>query len=132
MVEAKVDVEAPLVQPNGEVTPRGGEMPLWAAMTGKVTVGSIAGYAAGNFMKQITDEIILYGGIATLLLGGLHWMRWITINWRQIDADLLHIVERAKARDQGLMARVKRFIQRTAPLLGGFSAGFYYGFMLGG
>ena len=107
-------------------------MPLWAAMGGKLTIGSVTGYMVGNFCKQISDEIILYGGMAAILLGGLHWMRWITINWKQIDNDVLHIYERAKARgDEGLFAKMKRFVARTAPLLGGFAAGFYAGFSMG-
>ena len=107
-------------------------MPLWAAVTGKLSIGSIGGYMMGNFLKQISDEMIMYSGMAVILIGGLHWMRWITINWRQIDADLLHIVERAKVKgENGLFAKMKRFMARTAPLLGGFSAGFYYGFTLG-
>ena len=86
----------------------------------------------GNFLKQISDEMIMYSGMAVILIGGLHWMRWITINWRQIDYDLLQIVERAKVKgESGLFAKMKRFMARTAPLLGGFSAGFYYGFTLG-
>ena len=104
-------------------------MPLWAAMGGKLTIGSVCGYMAGNFFKQISDEAIMYGGCAAILLGGLHWMRWITINWKQIDADCLCIWNRAKARgEQGLFAKMKRFVVRTAPLLGGFSAGFWMGF----
>ena len=60
----------------------GQEMPLWAAMGGKLTIGGVCGYMVGNFCKQISDEAILYGGMAALLVGGLHWMRWITINWK--------------------------------------------------
>ena len=107
-------------------------MPLWAAIGGKLTIGTVTGYMAGNFAKQITDEIILYGGMAAILVGGLHWMRWITINWKQIDNDALGLYNRAKAKgDDGLFAKMKRFIVRTAPLLGGFGAGFYAGFTTG-
>ena len=107
-------------------------MPIWAQMTGKLGVGSILGYCAGNFLKQISDEIILYGGLATLLIGGLHYMRWITINWRQIDADLLQVVEKVKqTKEEGFFQRLQARIVRVAPLLGGFSSGFYFGFMNG-
>ena len=68
---------------------QGGDMPLWAKLSGKVTIGGVGGYMAGNFFKQITDEMILYSGMAVFLIGGLHWMRWITINWKQIDKDAL-------------------------------------------
>ena len=60
----------------------GQEVPVWAKLTGKVSVGGIIGYCCGNFVKQVSDEIILYGGLGALLIGGLHYMRWITINWR--------------------------------------------------
>ena len=87
---------------------------------------------AGNFLKQISDEAIMYSGMAVFLIGGLHWMRWITINWRQIDADVLHVYERAKVKgEQGLFQKIQRFMVRTAPLLGGFGTGFYWGFCLG-
>ena len=78
-----------------EATENGGEkvkMPMWAKMSGKVTIGTITGYMAGNFFKQITDEMIMYSGMAVLLIGGLHWMRWITINFNQIDKDMLQLV----------------------------------------
>ena len=103
-------------------------------MTGKLSVGGILGYACGNFVKQVSDEIILYGGLGGLLIGGLHYMRWITINWRQIDADLLQVVEKVKeSRDseEGFFGRMKARIIRVAPLLGGFSGGFYFGFTMG-
>ena len=68
--------------PNPDVQAGAQDMPLWAAMGGKVTIGGVCGYMVGNFCKQISDEAILYGGMAALLVGGLHWMRWITINWK--------------------------------------------------
>ena len=73
------------------------KMPLWANISGKLTFGGVAGYMAGNFFKQITDEMIMYSGMAVFLIGGLHWMRWITINWKQIDKDALGLFQRAKA-----------------------------------
>ena len=58
------------------------EMPLWAKLSGKMTVGTITGYMAGNFCKQISDEMIMYSGMAVILIGGLYWMRWVTINFK--------------------------------------------------
>ena len=105
---------------------------MWAAVTGRFSFGGLCGYMAGNFLKQISDEAIMYSGMAVMLIGGLHWMRWITINWNQIDKDALGLYERAKvAGEQGLFEKVRRFIARTAPILGGFGTGFYYGFMMG-
>ena len=73
-------------------------MPMWAAISGKLTVGSVFGYMVGNFAKQVTDQMIMYAGCAALLVGGLAWMRWITINWKQIDADVMGIYNKAKDR----------------------------------
>lgn len=73
------------------------DAPLWAQLSGKVTIGSVFGYMMGNFLKQITDEMIFYAGLSASLIGGLAWMRWISIEWKQIDADLLHIYNRAKS-----------------------------------
>ena len=68
--------------------------------------------------------------MAAILIGGLHWLRWITINWRQIDKDMLGLVQRAQEdSEDGIIGKIKHFIEKTAPLLGGFGSGFYYGFM---
>ena len=48
----------------------------------------------------MTDEAIMYTGMSVILIGGLHYMKWVTINWRQIDVDLLHIYERAKKAEE--------------------------------
>ena len=108
-------------------------MPMWAAISGKLTVGSVFGYMVGNFAKQVTDQMIMYAGCATLLVGGLAWMRSITINWKQIDADVTGIYNKAKdrAEEEGYVERIKQFLIRTVPLLGGFGAGFYFGFTNG-
>ena len=60
-------------------------------MFGRLSFGSLFGYIAGNFCKQITDELIWYGGMFTLAVGGLTWMGWVTINFGKIDKDLLGI-----------------------------------------
>ena len=70
--------------------------------------------------------------MATILIGTLHWMDWITINWEEIDEDLLHIYKRAKnkATETGFFARLKRMMIRTTPMIVGFMAGFkiaYFG-----
>ena len=38
--------------------------------------------------------------MSALLVGGLHYMEWVKINWRQIDADVLQVVERAKKAEE--------------------------------
>ena len=60
-------------------------------------------------------------------------MRWITINWKQIDADVMGIYNKAKdrAEKEGYVERIKQFFIRVMPLLGGFGGGFYLGFTTG-
>ena len=107
-------------------------MPFWAAVGGRTAFGGVMGYVLGNWCKQVSDEIILYTGCAAMLVGGLHYMRWITINWKQIDNDALGLYNRAKEEGgEGLFEKVKQFALKTAPLIGGFSAGFYAGFSMG-
>ena len=132
MVEANPPADQEKQQPAGDNAGEHQPMPVWAQMSGKLGIGSITGYMAGNFIKQVSDEAIMYTGLAVILIGGLHWMRWITINWKQIDADMLGLWERVKAKgEDGLFAKMKRMVLRTAPLLGGFSAGFWFGFTNG-
>ena len=79
-------------------------MGLAGKMTSKAFMGGVAGYMVGRFAKQITDTLIYYAGLATVTIGCLHWMQWITINWSEIDEDLLHLYQRARtsAKDKGL------------------------------
>ena len=58
------------------------EMPLWAQVTSKLSIGTIGGYMMGNFLKQVTNEAIMYTGMAVILIGGLHYMNWIKIQWK--------------------------------------------------
>ena len=78
-------------------------MPLWLGLSSKLSAGSIAGYMVGNFFKQITNKAILYLGCGVFLVGMLHGMQWITINFKKIDEDLLQLYVRAKttAKDTG-------------------------------
>ena len=89
----------------------GGElqaMPMWAAFGGKLTVGSVFGYMVGNFTKQVTDEMVWWAGCAALLVGGLAWMRWITINWKQIDADVVGLYNKVKDKgEEGYFEKAK-------------------------
>ena len=64
---------------------------LYLAMGGKTMIGTLAGYITGRFFKQLSDWAIFYAGIGVIMIGGLHYMQWVTINWRQIDEDLLHV-----------------------------------------
>jgi uncharacterized membrane protein (Fun14 family) len=100
-------------------------------MSSKGVIGGVSGYMLGRFTKQITDIAIFYAGLTVLLVGGLNWMHWITINWSVIDEDLLHIWVRAKnrAKDSGIVSRFKRFAMRTIPLCLGFVGGFKLAFL---
>ena len=104
-------------------------MPIWVALSGRLTVGTLTGYMMGNFLKQISDEIILYTGLGMTFIGGLHYLTWVTINWRNIDRDLLNVVNRSRksAIDSGLCAKFKRLVLSVLPFMGGFVAGFKYG-----
>ena len=109
------------------------KMPVWQHITGKLTFGSIAGYMLGNFLKQISDELIFYGGLQVCLFGGLAYIGWIKINFMKIDKDLFAIWQNAKKRvtEKSFTERFRRMLMRTIPLLGGFAAGFKFGFASG-
>ena len=98
---------------------------------GKGLVGMGCGYIVGRFFKQVTDAMILYSGLAVGLVGALNWMNWITINWSEIDEDLLHIYQKGKkySEEKGLFAKLKRFFMRTVPLFTGFAGGFKLAFL---
>ncbi len=100
-------------------------------MGSKAVFGTMAGYMMGRFVKQLTDIAIFYAGLGIILVGGLHYMHWVTINWKQIDEDLLHLWVRARtsAQDSGFVARIKRMLIRTAPLMIGFVSGFKIAFL---
>ena len=53
-------------------------------------------------------------------------MKWVTINFKQIDEDAIHLYERADhlVHDKGFMATMERMLLRVAPLITGFAAGF--------
>ena len=72
--------------------------------------------------------MIFYAGCATTFIGLLSYMDYVTINWRRIDADLFHLVTRAKKDELGLFGKMKKFMIHTVPLMTGFVGGFQYGF----
>jgi uncharacterized membrane protein (Fun14 family) len=100
-------------------------------VSSKGVMGGMMGWISGRFVKQISDMAIFYAGLGLFLIGGLTWMHWITINWAEIDEDLLGLYVKAKtvAQDKGLFARMKRFMTRTAPMLIGFGTGFRMAFL---
>ena len=96
----------------------------------KLSVSSVMGYSLGAFCKMMSQEIIFYSGIATGFIGCLAYMKWITINWKEIDDDITQIYTKArnKAQDTGFVARMKKMMFHVMPLMAGFSGAFYYGF----
>ena len=76
------------------------DSPIWIQLSGKLTVGSLFGYLIGNFAKQITDEAIWYVGLSACLIGGLHYMKWVTINYKQIDSDVLHLYNKVQEAEE--------------------------------
>ena len=96
---------------------------------GKLTIGTLAGYMLGNFLKELTDEIAWYGGISVLLIGGLAWRGWISIHFNAIDKDLLGMWQAAKAnaKEKGIAEKAQKFFLKTVPLMGGFATGFCWG-----
>ena len=56
-------------------------------------------------------------------------MDYIKINWKKIDADIFHMVARAKeGGEKSFMSKIKKQITHTLPLMGGFMGAFYYSF----
>ena len=98
----------------------------------KAGAGSILGYAAGTFAKQVSDILIWWGGISTVFLGWLHYCEYIKINFKKIDADIFHLVAKvAKDDEGGIVRNIKKFITHSLPLMGGFAAAFYSAFYEG-
>ena len=65
-----------------------GKTRICALMGSKALVGSVTGYMSGRFARMVTDWAIFYAGMGILLVGGLHYLQWITINWKKVDEDI--------------------------------------------
>ena len=101
--------------------------PWYQGVALKGGVGSVLGYCAGVFAKQISDVLIWWGGISFSLLGFLHYAQYITINFKKIDADIFHLFAKAmKNEEGGFMRNIKKFMLHTVPMMTGFSAAFYH------
>ena len=103
-----------------------------AALTGKLVVGTLSGYLIGNFTKQLTNQGIWYAGLSCILVGGLHHINWVTINFKVIQKDIMEQVEKIDEPEEQmeLMQKVSGYFSKVMPLLAGFGSGFYYGFVL--
>ncbi len=85
------------------------KMRIYALMGSKALVGSVTGYMSGRFARMVTDWAVFYAGMGVLLVGGLHYLQWITINWKKVDEDVFKIATEARntAEKAGLTARIK-------------------------
>ena len=104
---------------------------MFALMGSKALAGSVAGYMTGRFARIVTDWAIFYAGLGILFVAGLHYIEWITINWKKIDNDVLQLAAEAQATadNSGLTARFKQMLIKTTPLMVGFATGFYIAFI---
>ena len=107
------------------------EFPLMQGVALKGTMGSVLGYCAGTFAKQVSQILIWYAGLTGSLLGWLHWTQYITINFKKIDADIFHLVAKAQDPNNTWVKSMKKMITHYLPLMGGFSSSFYYAFKHG-
>ena len=75
----------------------------------------------------MSKKIAMYAtfGVGSLYL--LSKFNYITINWQKIDDDIFHFIFRGGHENSGFVKYVKRMITHVAPLVSGFSSGFYYG-----
>ena len=97
-------------------------------MSLKGTTGSVLGYAAGVFTKQISEILIWWTGIAGATLGFLAYAKYITIHFDKIDADVFHLVAKAEeGGDDSLKAKAQRFLTHHMVLLGSMSGAFCLG-----
>ena len=92
----------------------------------KGTVGTVVGYIAGNFTKQVSDLAIFYAGAGGMFVGILWYVDWIKIQWNHIIDDCKHAVVGAK--EWAGHHKIMNFMTQTLPLMGGLTYGFWYGF----
>ena len=71
--------------------------PIYQGMPLKAGAGSILGYCAGTFAKQVSKVVIWWSGLALSFLGFLNYAEYIKINYRKIDADIFWLVAKARA-----------------------------------
>ena len=62
----------------------------------KTSAGSIFGYVAGTFAKQMSQQFIWYIGLGSSMLGALWLQGWVQFNTKKISKDLTSVVKRAK------------------------------------
>ena len=61
----------------------------WAQLGSEAAIGTVFGYMVGNIVKQASKKTIFYCVMTgAMIVGGMACKRWLTFNWKQIDADL--------------------------------------------
>ena len=97
--------------------------PLLGEM-GAVTFGGVTGYSAGYALKKIFKIVIIIAGLIFIILQLLSNLDVLIINWSKIQT----MVETAfNNKDLGSMS----FLTAHIPEVGGFTAGFIFGFKKG-
>ena len=51
-------------------------------MATSAVVSSMGGYLFARALKSMSNTMVFYSAMATLLVGGLHMKNWIVINFR--------------------------------------------------
>lgn len=95
----------------------------------KASAGSVFGYCAGTFTKQLSKELIWNFGLCSSMMGIMWWHGWIIFDFEEMQRDLTYVAGLAK--ETAMSSRVKHLLLYMSPLLAGFSGAFYYGFKYG-
>ena len=105
------------------------KFPWYQGMSLKAGTGSVLGYCAGVFAKQISDVLIWWAGISAAALAGLTYAKYITIHFDKIDADIFHLVAKAEeGGENSLKAKAIRFVTHHMVLITSLSGAFAMGF----
>ena len=108
------------------------KFPLVQGVSLKASAGAVIGYCVGTFAKQLSKILIWWTALVILLLKWLEWCNYVTINYLKIDADIFHLVAKAKeGGENSLENKVKKFVTHALPLVGSGISAFYYGFKNG-
>ena len=103
-------------------------VPLYFGMPARTFIGSVFGYCVGDFLKKFSKKIAYYAGAGMMFLAVLQYNNWITINWRQIDKDLLSLLFRGHREAVGFLSYIKRTFTHVLPLTAGMYLGFRFAF----
>jgi uncharacterized membrane protein (Fun14 family) len=80
----------------------------------------------GEFLKKFSKKLAVYCGGAMMFLAILNYKNWISINWKQIDKDLLSLLFRGYKEATGFVAYITRTFTHVLPMSAGIFIGFKY------